>query len=136
MGNLDAKRDWGHAKDYVEAMWLMLQHDHPEDFVISMNETHSVRDFIEIAAKHLDMKIEWSGQGIDGAWQGPDSRGHHRRRACGGSHHRVHRGDAQRDRAEPDPGHHSYLSHAGRGQQVRRRQLEARPRAAEAVALG
>lgn len=65
LGNLDAKRDWGHAKDYVEAMWLMLQQDHPEDYVISMNETHSVRDFIEIAASHLDMKIEWSGQGID-----------------------------------------------------------------------
>ena len=65
LGNLDAKRDWGHAKDYVEAMWLMLQQDQPEDFVISMNETHSVREFIEIAASHLDMKIAWSGQGID-----------------------------------------------------------------------
>lgn len=65
LGNLDAKRDWGHAKDYVEAMWLMLQQDQPEDYVISMNETHSVRDFIEIAASHLNMKIEWSGQGID-----------------------------------------------------------------------
>lgn len=65
LGNLDAKRDWGHAKDYVEAMWLMLQQDQPEDYVISMNETHSVRDFIEIAASHLDMRIEWSGEGID-----------------------------------------------------------------------
>jgi GDPmannose 4,6-dehydratase len=65
LGNLDAKRDWGHAKDYVEAMWLMLQQDQPEDYVISMNETHSVRDFIEIAASHLNMRIEWSGQGID-----------------------------------------------------------------------
>lgn len=65
LGNLDAKRDWGHAKDYVEAMWLMLQQDQPQDYVISMNETHSVRDFIEIAARHLDMRIEWTGQGID-----------------------------------------------------------------------
>ena len=65
LGNLDAKRDWGHAKDYVNAMWLMLQQDHPEDYVISMNETHSVREFIEIAARHLGTKIQWSGTGID-----------------------------------------------------------------------
>jgi len=65
LGNLDAKRDWGHARDYVEAMWLMLQQDAPRDYVISMNETHSVREFIEIAASHLNMKIVWSGQGID-----------------------------------------------------------------------
>lgn len=65
LGNLDAKRDWGHAKDYVEAMWRMLQQDQPQDYVISMNETHSVREFIEIAASHLDMKIQWVGEGID-----------------------------------------------------------------------
>lgn len=65
LGNLDSKRDWGHAKDYIEAMWLMLQQDSPDDYVISMNETHSVRDFIEIAAAHLDMKIVWTGEGID-----------------------------------------------------------------------
>lgn len=65
LGNIDSLRDWGHAKDYVEAMWLMLQQDQPEDYVISMNETHSVREFIEIAASHLNMKIEWTGRGID-----------------------------------------------------------------------
>ena len=65
LGNIDSFRDWGHAKDYVEAMWLMLQQDQPEDYVISMNETHSVREFIEIAASHLNMKIEQTGRGID-----------------------------------------------------------------------
>ena len=61
LGNLDAKRDWGHAKDYVEAQWLMLQKQTPEDFVIATGEQHSVRDFINLAAKQLHMKIKWSG---------------------------------------------------------------------------
>ena len=61
LGNLDAKRDWGHAKDYVEAMWLMLQQDKPEDFVIATGKQYSVRQFIEEVAKHLDMKITWQG---------------------------------------------------------------------------
>jgi GDPmannose 4,6-dehydratase len=65
LGNLDAKRDWGHARDYVEAQWLMLQQDVPQDYVISMNETHSVREFIEKAAALLNIKIVWSGSGID-----------------------------------------------------------------------
>jgi GDPmannose 4,6-dehydratase len=65
LGNLDAKRDWGHARDYVEAQWLMLQQDAPQDYVISMNETHSVREFIEKAAVLLNIKIVWSGSGID-----------------------------------------------------------------------
>jgi GDPmannose 4,6-dehydratase len=65
LGNLDAKRDWGHARDYVEAQWLMLQQDAPQDYVISMNETHSVREFIEKAAALLNIKIVWSGSGID-----------------------------------------------------------------------
>ena len=65
LGNLDAKRDWGHARDYVEAMWLMLQQDAPQDYVISMNETHSVREFIEKAAALLSIKIVWTGSGID-----------------------------------------------------------------------
>jgi GDPmannose 4,6-dehydratase len=65
LGNLDAKRDWGHARDYVEVMWLMLQQDKPEDFVIATGEQYSVRDFIDAAAKELQMKIEWKGQGID-----------------------------------------------------------------------
>lgn len=65
LGNLDAKRDWGHAKDYIHAMWLMLQQETPKDYVISMNETHSVREFIEIAGSLLDMKIEWRGAGVD-----------------------------------------------------------------------
>jgi GDPmannose 4,6-dehydratase len=61
LGNLDAKRDWGHAKDYVEAMWLILQQEKPEDFVIASGKQHSVRDFIEEVAKNLDMEITWHG---------------------------------------------------------------------------
>tara|TARA_R100000808_G_scaffold24863_1_gene58873 strand:+ start:13908 stop:14903 length:996 start_codon:yes stop_codon:yes gene_type:complete len=66
LGNLDAKRDWGHAKDYVEAMWLMLQHDEPEDFVISMQEAHTVRDFCNMAFKYADIDLDWWGDnGVD-----------------------------------------------------------------------
>ena len=65
LGNIDAKRDWGHAKDYVEMQWLMLQQDKPEDFTISTGEQHSVREFIEIAAKEVDIEIEWKGEGVD-----------------------------------------------------------------------
>jgi GDPmannose 4,6-dehydratase len=65
LGNLDAKRDWGYAKEYVEAMWLMLQHDTAEDFVIATGETHSVREFIEAACEELGIKLEWEGEGID-----------------------------------------------------------------------
>ncbi len=63
LGNLNAKRDWGHARDYVEAQWLMLQHDKPEDFVIATGVQYSVRDFVNQAASELDMRIEWSGEG-------------------------------------------------------------------------
>ena len=65
LGNLDAKRDWGHAKDYVEAMWLMLQQEHPNDYVVSTGEQHSVREFVSIACEHIGFNIEWSGTGID-----------------------------------------------------------------------
>ncbi len=65
LGNLDAKRDWGHAKDYVEAQWLMLQQDQPEDFVIASGTQHSVREFVEKAAKHLGMDISWKGTGVE-----------------------------------------------------------------------
>ena len=65
IGNLESLRDWGHAKDYVEAMWLMLQQDEPDDFVIACGEQHSVREFIQAAARELDMDIEWQGSGID-----------------------------------------------------------------------
>lgn len=65
MGNLDAKRDWGYAKDYVEGMWLMLQQDEPDDYVLATNETHTVREFIEIAAERLGFDLEWSGEGVD-----------------------------------------------------------------------
>ena len=61
LGNLDAKRDWGHAKDYVQAMWLMLQQENPEDLVIATGQQHSVREFIEEAASNLEMKIKWQG---------------------------------------------------------------------------
>jgi len=65
LGNLDAKRDWGHAKDYVEAMWLMLQQDKPDDYVIATGEQYSVRDFVEEAALHFGMQITWRGEGLN-----------------------------------------------------------------------
>ncbi|MCK4650248.1 GDP-mannose 4,6-dehydratase [Candidatus Pacearchaeota archaeon] len=65
LGNLDAKRDWGYAKEYVEAMWLMLQQDKPGDFVIATGETHSVREFVEACCEELDIKLKWEGDGID-----------------------------------------------------------------------
>ena len=64
LGNIDAKRDWGYVKDYVESMHLILQHDKPDDFVIATGETHSVREFVEEAFKIVDMDIEWQGEGI------------------------------------------------------------------------
>jgi GDPmannose 4,6-dehydratase len=64
LGNLNAMRDWGHAKDYVEAQWLILQQKKPEDFVIATGKQHSVRNFIDLAAKNLNMKIVWKGKGI------------------------------------------------------------------------
>jgi GDPmannose 4,6-dehydratase len=74
LGNLDAKRDWGHAKDFVEAQWLMLQQQQPEDFVIATGKQHSVRDFINEAAKNLDMKIEWRNKNLEevGSYDGKD----------------------------------------------------------------
>ena len=71
LGNMDAKRDWGHAKDYVEAQWLMLQQEEPEDFTISTGEQHTVREFVEIAAKELGINIKWQGSGINekGIWK-------------------------------------------------------------------
>ena len=65
LGNLNALRDWGHAKDYVEAMWLMLQQDEPEDFVIATGEQHSVREFCEKAAPFFGLNFEWMGEGLD-----------------------------------------------------------------------
>jgi GDPmannose 4,6-dehydratase len=65
LGNLGARRDWGHARDFVEAMWLILQQDVPEDFVIATGQQHSVRDFVDTAAAHLGITIEWQGSGID-----------------------------------------------------------------------
>jgi len=64
LGNLDAKRDWGFAGDYVEAMWLMLQQAEPEDFVIATGETHSVREFVELAFGEVGIGIEWRGEGV------------------------------------------------------------------------
>ena len=65
VGNLEARRDWGHAKDYVEAQWLMLQQDKPEDFVIATGKQKSVRDFINLAGKLLDLQINWQGEGVN-----------------------------------------------------------------------
>ncbi len=64
LGNLDAKRDWGHAMDYVEGMWLILQQDKPDDYVLATGETHSVREFVELAFKEIGIEIEWRGQGV------------------------------------------------------------------------
>ncbi|MCX8516130.1 MAG: GDP-mannose 4,6-dehydratase, partial [Alphaproteobacteria bacterium] len=74
LGNIDAKRDWGHARDYVAAMWLMLQQPKAEDFVIATGQQHSVRDFIMVAAQELGMAIEWRGEGVAevGLWQGKE----------------------------------------------------------------
>ena len=73
LGNLDAKRDWGHAKDYVEMQWLMLQQDQPEDFVIATGVQYSVRDFVDAAARELGMVVSWKGEGV--AEKGYDNAG-------------------------------------------------------------
>ena len=65
LGNLDAKRDWGHARDYVEAMWLMLQQEEPDDYVLATGETHSVREFVELSFAELGRKIDWQGAGSE-----------------------------------------------------------------------
>lgn len=65
LGNLDAKRDWGHARDYVEAMWLMLQQEKPDDYVLATGETHSVREFVELSFAELGHKIDWQGAGSE-----------------------------------------------------------------------
>ena len=65
LGNLNARRDWGHAKDFVEAMWLMLQQDEPEDFVIATGKQYSVKDFVEESAPYFGMKIVWEGEGLN-----------------------------------------------------------------------
>jgi GDPmannose 4,6-dehydratase len=74
LGNLDAKRDWGHARDYVEAQWLMLQQEKPEDFVIATGAQHSVRDFVNVAASELGMVIRWQGSGVDEKGYGEDGK--------------------------------------------------------------
>ncbi|GMR17056.1 MAG: GDP-mannose 4,6-dehydratase [Gammaproteobacteria bacterium] len=65
LGNIDSLRDWGHARDYVRAQWLMLQQPEPDDYVIATGEQHSVREFVELAAGKLGMQLEWQGQGVD-----------------------------------------------------------------------
>ena len=65
LGNLDAKRDWGHAKDYVEGMWLMLQQPEPEDFVLATGETHAVREFVELSFARVGKTIQWRGEGVN-----------------------------------------------------------------------
>jgi GDPmannose 4,6-dehydratase len=65
LGNIDAKRDWGHARDYIEGMWLMLQQDQPEDFVLATGETHTVRSFVEKAFAVTGRKIVWEGEGVN-----------------------------------------------------------------------
>lgn len=65
LGNLDAKRDWGHARDYVEMQWLMLQQDEPDDYVIATGQQYTVREFVDAAAKELEIRIDWKGSGVD-----------------------------------------------------------------------
>jgi GDPmannose 4,6-dehydratase len=65
LGNLEAKRDWGYAGDYVEAMWLMLQQEKPDDYVIATGETHSVREFVNLAFNHAGIELEWKGEGLE-----------------------------------------------------------------------
>jgi GDPmannose 4,6-dehydratase len=65
LGNLDAKRDWGHARDYVEGMWRILQQDEPDDFVLATGETHTVREFVELAFGCIGRRLEWRGNGVD-----------------------------------------------------------------------
>src|SRR6476619_2804778 len=65
LGNLDAKRDWGHAKDYVEGMWRILQQDLPDDYVLATGETHTVREFVELAFRQIDRRLQWKGSGLD-----------------------------------------------------------------------
>ena len=74
LGNLDAKRDWGHARDFVEAQWMMLQLQEPEDFVIATGVQYSVRDFVNVAANELGITIRWVGKGVEekGYWETPD----------------------------------------------------------------
>ncbi len=64
LGNLNAKRDWGFSKDYMEAIWMILQHEKADDFVIATGETHTVREFVDEVAKHMDMSLEWKGEGV------------------------------------------------------------------------
>ena len=65
LGNLSARRDWGFAGDYVRMMWMMLQQEEPDDYVIATGEQHSVREFVELAATELGMRIDWRGEGVD-----------------------------------------------------------------------
>src|ERR1041384_8016199 len=65
LGNLDSKRDWGHARDYIEAQWMMLQQEKPEDFVIATGEQHTTREFVELAANEVDIDVRWQGEGVD-----------------------------------------------------------------------
>ena len=65
LGNLDSRRDWGHARDYVEGMWKILQQTTPEDFVLSTGVMHSVRQFVEMAFNHVNVKIAWEGKGTE-----------------------------------------------------------------------
>ena len=65
IGNLDAKRDWGHARDYVEGMWRIVQQPEADDYVLATGEAHSVREFVELAFSKIGRKIEWRGKGID-----------------------------------------------------------------------
>ena len=74
LGNMDSLRDWGHARDYVEMQWLMLQQAEPKDYVIATGEQHSVREFVDLAAKYLDMEIAWNGQGAEEKGTGKDGK--------------------------------------------------------------
>src|SRR3546814_761319 len=65
LGNIDSKRDWCHARDYVEGMWMILQQEQPDDYVLATGEVHSVREFVELAFRHIERPIAWKGKGLD-----------------------------------------------------------------------
>ena len=65
LGNLDAKRDWGHARDYVEGVWLIVQQEEPDDYVLATGESHTLREFAELASAHIRRQILWRGRGVD-----------------------------------------------------------------------
>ena len=124
LGNLDSRRDWGHARDYVRAQWLMLQQDEPEDFVIATGKQYSVRDFVVAAGSLLDMRIEWQGEGVDEVGIDTVTRPHARARRSAllppdRSGDAAGRSDARRARSSAGPPKSSFRGAGGGNGRVR-----------------